>query len=118
MVEGNGCSADRRRERILQEAHIIIVDIDIGKYILENGIDDFTRLNHLSDTIALLTLDNIFLALWILAVDVLGNRLVDLHRQGQLIIIRRFLYLVQQILALAEKLTLQLFLSQIVERKG
>ena len=118
MVERNGCPTDRRRERILQEAHIIIINIDIGKYILQDCVDDFTRLNHLTDTIALLTLDNIFLALWILAVDMLRNRLVDLHRQGQLIIIRRFLHLVQQILTLAEELALQLFLGQIVERQG
>ena len=118
MVEGNGCPTDRRRERILQEAHIIIINIDIGKYILQDCVDDFTRLNHLTDTITLLTLDNIFLALWILAVDMLRNRLIDLHRQGQLIIIRRFLHLVQQILTLAEELALQLFLGQIVERQG
>ncbi len=80
--------------------------------------EDLSGLDHLSDTIALLTLDDILLALRVLAVNVLRNRLVDADRQGELSVVRRKLYLVEEILSLAEELALQLFLGEIVEREG
>ncbi len=93
--------ADRRRERILEQAHVVIVDIHIGEDILHGCIQDFSGLDHLSDTIALLTLDDILFALRVLAVNVLRNGLIDTHRQGELAVVRRSLYLVEEILSLA-----------------
>ena len=48
----------------------------------------------------------------------LGDGLIDLHRQGELVIVWRFLHLVQQILSLAEELALHLLLGDVVEGEG
>ena len=118
MIEADGCSAERRWERILEQSHVVIVDIHIGKDILDGCIQDFSGLDHLSDTIALLTLDDILFALRVLAIYVLRNGLIDAYRQGELAVIRRKLYLVEEILSLAEELALHLFLGDIIECKG
>ena len=117
MVEGDARSADRRRERILQQAHVVVVDIHIGEGILEGSVEYLAGLDYLSDTIALLALDDVFLCLRILAIDVLRNRLVDAHRKGKLAVIGRGLHLVQKILSLAEELAFQLLFLQVVEGK-
>ena len=118
MVEGDTCSADGRREGVLQEPHIIIVDIHIGEHLLQGGVKNLASLYHLSDTVALLSLDDIFLALGILAVNVLRHGLIDTDGKSQFVIIRRCLHLVEEILALLEELALQLFRLQVVERQG
>ena len=115
VVEGDSRSADRRRERILEQAHIVVIDIDIGENFLQGGVENFTRLDHLSDTIALLTLDDILLGLRVLAIHVLRHGLVDADRQGELAIVRRGLHLVEEVLTLAEELVFELFLLQVVE---
>ena len=80
--------------------------------------EDFSGLDHLSDTIALLTLDDILFALRVLAVNVLRNGLIDTYRQGELAVVRRKLHLVEEILSLAEELSLHLFLGDIIECEG
>ena len=118
MIKGNSRSADRRREGILQQAHIVIIDIHIGKHVFHRGTQNLTRLYHLTNTISLLSLDDIFLALGIFAIDMLRYRLVDTHRESEFTIIGRFLHLVEQILSFTEKLAFKLFFRKIVQGKG
>ena len=118
MIEADGCSAQRRWERILEQSHVVIIDIHIGEDILDGCIQDFSGLDHLSDTIALLTLDDILLALRGLAINVLRNGLIHAYRQGELAVVRRKLYLVEEILSLAEELALHLLLGDIIECEG
>ena len=71
MVEADGCSADRRWEGILQQAHVIIVDVHIGEHLFQGGVENLSGLDYLSDSIALLTLDDVLFGLRIFAVNML-----------------------------------------------
>ena len=71
MVEADGCSADRRWEGILQQAHVIIVDVYIGEHLFQGGVENLSGLDYLSDSIALLTLDDVLFGLRIFAVNML-----------------------------------------------
>ena len=44
-IEGDSILTDRRREGILQHTNLIVVDIDVSKHVLDNGIEDVARLN-------------------------------------------------------------------------
>ena len=71
MVEADGCSADGRWEGILQQAHVIIVDVYIGEHLFQGGVENLSGLDYLSDSIALLTLDDVLFGLRIFAVNML-----------------------------------------------
>ena len=71
MVEADGSLADRRWEGILQQAHVIIVDVHIGEHLFQGGVENLSGLDYLSDSIALLTLDDVLFGLRIFAVNML-----------------------------------------------
>ena len=48
-VEADGMLADGRRERILQQSYLVVVEVDIGEDILQRDIDDVTRLEEVVD---------------------------------------------------------------------
>ena len=43
-VERDSAVADRRRKRVLEDAYLVVIDIDIGKNILRYRIQDITCL--------------------------------------------------------------------------
>ena len=49
-VEGDGTIADRRRKGMLEQSHLVVINIDIGKDILRHGIQDIARLEEVVDT--------------------------------------------------------------------
>ena len=88
VIEGDSGIADRRYKRILHQTDMVIIDIYIREHLLEEGIENFSCLDDLSDTVALLTLDNILLTLRVFAVDMLRHGLVHLERQDLLVVER------------------------------
>ena len=49
-VESDGILADRTDERILQQTDIVIVDVHIGKHVLQGNIQNVASLNELVDS--------------------------------------------------------------------
>ena len=94
-IKGDGILADGTGEGVLQQAHLVVVDVDIGEDVLEHCVEDVARLNQLVDTLALLTEDNVFRRLGTLAEDVLGDGLVNGERQDELVVQGAHLHLVE-----------------------
>ena len=57
-IEGDGILSDRTHKRILQQSHIVVVDIYISKHILECNVKDVTRLDKLVNTRRALSFDD------------------------------------------------------------
>ena len=49
-IEGDGSATDGRCERMLQEAHLIIVDVDVSEDVLRNDVQDVTSLKEIVNT--------------------------------------------------------------------
>ena len=115
MVEGDGRAPYGRHELVLQQADIVIIEVYVGEYLLEHGVEHLTRLYHLADARALLPLDDVFLGARLLAVYMLGHRLVHREGQGQLVVPGRKLHLVQHVVTLAEELVVQLLGLDVIQ---
>ena len=115
MVEGDGRAPYGRHELVLQQADIVIIEVYVGEYLLEHGVEHLTRLYHLADARALLPLDDVFLRARLLAVYMLGHRLVHREGQGQLVVPGRKLHLVQHVVTLAEELVVQLLGLDVIQ---
>ena len=114
-VELDGILADGRGEGILEEAHIVVVDVNIGEHILQDVVEDVTRLEQVVDAHGVLSLHNAFLGTRVLAVELLRDSLVDGDGQRQLVVVLAHLHLVEQPLALLEDALLQGLGRQVVE---
>ena len=60
-IEAYGILSDRTHERILQQSHIVIIDIHISKHILERNVKDVARLDKLVYTRRALSFDDALL---------------------------------------------------------
>ena len=60
-IEGDCILSDRTHERILQQSHIVVVDIHICKHILERNVKDVARLDKLVYTRRALSFDDTLL---------------------------------------------------------
>ena len=114
-VELYGILADRTGERILEQAYVVLVDVDVGKHVAQDGGQDVTRLKQVVDTHRVLSLDDALLCMGVFAVQLLTDRLINGDWQHQFIIILAHLHLVEQPLALLEDTLLQALGGQVVE---
>ena len=69
---------------MLQNTYLVVIDVDIGKDILGDGIQNLASLKEVIDTRRALTPDNIFLIVRSAAIDSLRYRLINAERQYQL----------------------------------
>ena len=83
-VERDGSVANGRRERMLQDAYLVVVDVDIGKDILCHGIQYLASLEKIIDTRRALAFDDVLLVTRAATVDLLCHCLVNTERQYQL----------------------------------
>ena len=116
-IEGDGSTTDRRGKGILQHADLIVVDIDIGEDILQHRGEDITRLNEIIDTRRVHTLDDDFLVVRFLTIDLLRDRLIDRDRKDELVVVRTGLHLVDKPLLLLILGTIQDLWSNIIDSK-
>ena len=117
-VEADSILADGRGERVLEESHLIIVDIDIGEYVLEGGGEDITRLKEVVDTGSILSFDDALLIMRTLAIDFLGQCLIDRDREDEFVVIFTSLHLVLHPRHLLEFGSLEFLGGDVVEGKG
>ena len=83
-VERDGTVANGRCEGMLQHAHLVVVDVDIGEDVLRGGVDDVAGLEEVGDTHGALAGDNVLLVVGVATVDFLRHRLVDAGRENEL----------------------------------
>ena len=101
-VEGNGVLADGRREGVLQQSDLVVVDVDVGEHLFHHRVQDVARLDQFADACRILSLDDGLLVVRTAAVDVLGDRLVDGQWQDELVVVGAHLNLVEQPLLLLD----------------
>ena len=118
MIEGDGILADRRRERILQQAHLIIIDIDIGEHILHGGVQDITRLEEVIDTVGGLSLYDTLLIMRVFTVELLRDGLIHTDRKDQFVVILTHLHLIDEPLMFLKHATLQVIGLDVVKTQG
>ena len=117
-IERDGATTDRRGEGILQHTDLIVVDVHIGKDILQHRGEDITRLHKIVDTRRVHTLDNDLLVVRLLAVNLLRDGLIDRYRQNELVVVRTSLHLVDQPLLLLIFRTIQDGWSNLIDSEG
>ena len=117
-VEGNGRLADGRGKLVLEQADVVVVDVDIGEDLLEHGVEDVARLEHVVDAVAALPLDDGLLGLGVLAVDVLCHGLVYGDGQDALLVVGAGLDKVYQPRGALEDALLHVGGGDVVESEG
>ena len=93
-IEGNRIFADRTGKRELQQSDLVFVNVDVGKHILQDHVQDVTRLKEVVDARRVLSFDDVFLCLWVLPIDMLANCFVNGYGKHQLVIVRTKFHLV------------------------
>ena len=114
-VEADGVVGNRTGKRILKQAHLVIIQIHIGKHILQYGIEDITRLKQIIQSGGVLSHNDALLTFGILTVDIPRHRFVHTHRQNQLVIIWAQLQLVEHPLFLTEDTVFHVLRTQFIE---
>ena len=94
FVEGDASAPDGAGEVALQQADVVLVDVDVGEHIVEDGAQHVARVKKLLDTCRVHALDDCLLTLGVFAVDSTAGGLLDGYRQDELAREGRFLYLV------------------------
>ena len=95
-IKRNRILTDRTCKGVLQQTNLVFININVGKHILQDGIQDVARLQEMIDTRRVLSLDNIFLALRTFAIDMLGNRFINGDGKNQPVIIWTKFHLIHQ----------------------
>ena len=116
-IEGDGILSDRTHKRILQQSHIVVVDIYISKHILECNVKDVARLDKLVNTRRALSFYNALFRLRVFAIYLLRHGLVDRNWQDELMIKWACLYLVDEPLLLSKEATIKVRRLDVVESK-
>ena len=116
-IEGDGILSDRTHKRILQQSHIVVVDIYISKHILECNVKDVARLDELVNTRRTLSFDDALFRLWVFAIYLLRHGLVDRNGQDELMIKWACLYLIDEPLLLSKEATIKVRRLDVVESK-
>ena len=93
-VERDGSSPDGAYEAALQQADVVVVDVDVRENIVQDRTQHVARTEEFFNTRRVHTFDDGFLAAWILAVD--GSRSCLLDGDGQYLLasFRRCFYLI------------------------
>ncbi len=110
-VEGDGILADGRGEGVLQQSHLVVVDVDIGEDVLHGDVEDVAGLNEVIDARGVDTAYDVLLVVRVAAVDVLRDGLVDGDGQDELVVVGAGLHLVEQPLALADETAVDEFVG-------
>ena len=87
---------------MLQQAYAVVVDVDIGKDVLQHGVQDVARLYEVVDARRVDTHDDGTLVMRLTAVELLQHRLLDGDRQDEPIIVGTELHLVDEPLLVLE----------------
>ena len=117
-IKGDGPIADRTGEVILQETDLVIIDVNVSEDILQDLVDDITRLDDMVDTLGAGAQDDGLLTTRILTVNFLGDGLVKGEGQHHLAIIRRGLNLIHQPTHLLVPRVLHPLLRDVIEGKS
>ena len=117
-VESYGVLSYRRGERILQKAHLVVVNVHVGEHVLERGCEYVAGLEQVVDARRVLPLHNVLLAVRVFAVYFLRHGLVDRKRQNELSVVLALLHLVAQPRHLLELWRLQLLRRDVVDGQG
>ena len=113
-VEGDGVLADGRCEGILQQTYLVIVDVDVGKYLLHEGIENVACLYEVTNACGVLTFNDGLLIVGLTAIDVLCDGLVNGNGQDEFVIPRAGLNLIDEPLLFLSFRPLQLLGSYLV----
>ena len=117
-IEVDALVADGRYERILQQPDMVLVEVYVGKDILDNGIDDVARLKQVVDALRSLSHDDGLLRTGVAAIDLLRDGLIHADGQNHLTRSGADLHLLHQPGVALERPRLQLLWLQVVEREG
>ena len=101
-VEGNGIAAYRTGEGILEQSHVVVIDIHIGKALDQDLIDNVARLEQVVHAGRVLSLDDGLLGMRVLAIELLSDLFLDRQRQDKLLVVLAHLDLIEQPLTLLE----------------
>ena len=94
FIETDGPTTDGADEAALQEPDVIIVDIDIGEDVGQDGSQHVSRIEKLLNTAGIHTFDDGFFAFGTFAVDGLRRRLLDGDGEDHLVGLGRYFHLV------------------------
>ena len=94
FIETDGPTTDRADEAALQEPDVIVVDIDIGEDIGQDGSQHVSRIEKFLDTAGVHTLDDGLFAFGTFAVDGSRRRLLDGDGEDHLVGLGRYFHLV------------------------
>ena len=75
---------ERRDELVLEETHIVLIEIDFRKEVIEHLGDDFTRIDEFVDAFFALSDDDVLLRIVRLTVNFAGNCLFHRQRKDKL----------------------------------
>ena len=114
-IETDTFIADRRDEGILQQADMVLIEVDVREDILQDGIDDVTSLEQMVDPLGGLSHDDGLLRARVTTIDLLRHRLVDTDRKNHLARLGADLHLFHQPGVLLERPRLELFGFQVVQ---
>ncbi len=72
-----GTGGDGAGEGVLQQTHLVFVDVDVGEAVLEHGGHDVARVEQLVDAVGLLAYNDVLLRAWVFAVNLPHDGFVD-----------------------------------------
>ena len=118
-VETDGLlGGDGADEGVLQEADVLLVDIDVGEAVGKHAVDDVARIDEVVDALVALTEDDGLLGLGVAAVDLLADLLLDGQRQDEFARLGAHLDVLLQEGEVLEVVVLKDLVGKLVEGKG
>ena len=116
-VERYGGLADRTRKLILQQTHVVVVDVHVGEHLAQHGVENLSRLQHVVHTFRALALDDVLLYTRVLSINVLCNGLVVRNGQDKLAVVGRCLDLVAYVSLVLELARIEIGWLYVVQRE-
>ena len=83
-IEAHGSAADGAGEGVLQQPHVVLIDVNILKDLLQCCVDHLTRGQQLVDAGVLLAMYDVLLRVWVFAENMLCYGLADRERHDYL----------------------------------
>ena len=118
-VERDGVFADGRHELVVKQSDLVVVDVDVGEKILQNGVEDVARLDEVVDARRIDAAHDFNLVLRVASIEVFRHGFIDRQRQNQFAVVRAGLDLVEQPFPFADRPLVEQFeWVDVVHRKG